>query len=97
TYCIPGRVAVSGDFRGIDAVVGAFRRLRELSGGTISVEPGVVLSDDDHVMFTGRVTAHHEGRSLDVLNSYVFRFRHGRLLRGQLFPGDQHAIEAFFG
>jgi len=43
------------------------------------------------------VTAEHDGRSLDVLNAYAFRFRDGKLADGQLFPSDVHAIEAFFG
>jgi ketosteroid isomerase-like protein len=96
TYVIPGRAAVSGEFSGIDAVVGAFQRLRQLSGGTISVEPQLVLSDGDDVMFTGRVTAEHEGRSLDVVNAYAFHFEDGKLASGRLFPSDLHAIEAFF-
>src|SRR5437879_6274782 len=68
-YVIPGRAAVSGEFQGIDAVLGAFQRLRELSGGTISADPDLVVSDGDNVMFTARVTAEHEGRSLDVSNA----------------------------
>jgi len=97
TYVIPGRAAVSGEFSGIEAVVGAFGRLRELSGGTIAVEPQLVLRDGDDVMFTGRVTAEHQGRSLDVVNAYAFHFVDGKLAGGRLFPGDLHAIEAFFG
>lgn len=97
SYRIPGRMPISGEFRGIEAVVAAFRRLQDRSGGTIAVEPQVVLGDDEHVMFTARVTAEHEGRSLDVVNAYVFRFRDGKLASGQVFPGDLHAVEAFFG
>jgi ketosteroid isomerase-like protein len=96
-YRIPGRAAVSGDFRGIGAVTDAFRRLRDLSDETIAVAPQLVLSDGDHVVFTARVTAERDGRSLDVVNAYAFRFAAGKLAAGQLFPGDLHAIEAFFG
>jgi len=95
-YCIPGRASVSGEFHGIDGVTGAFQRLRTESGETISVEPRNVLRDGDTVMFTARVTAEHDGRSLDVLNAYAFRFRDGKLAEGRLFPGDLHAIEGFF-
>jgi len=95
-YRIPGRATVSGEFHGIDEVIGAFQRLRKESGDTISVAPERVLSDGDTVMFTARVTAEHGGRSLDVLNAYAFRFRDGKLADGRLFPSDLHAIEAFF-
>jgi hypothetical protein len=97
TYVIPGRAAVSGEFSGIDAVVGAFQLLRELSGGTIMVAPEGVFSDGDDVMFTARVTAELDGRTLDVVNAYAFHFEAGQLASGRLFPGDLHAIEAFFG
>jgi ketosteroid isomerase-like protein len=96
-YVIPGRAAVSGQFRGIDGVVGAFQRLRRLSGETIEVEPQLVVRDGDDVMFVARVTADHDGRTLDVVNAYAFRFEHGQLAAGRLFPGNLHAIEAFFG
>jgi ketosteroid isomerase-like protein len=95
-YHIPGRATVSGQFHGIDEVIGAFQRLRKESGDTIAAEPGLVLRDADTVMFTARVTAEHDGRTLDVQNAYVFRFRGGKLADGRLFPGDLHAIEAFF-
>ena len=95
-YRIPGRATVSGEFHGIDEVIGAYQRLRKESGDTISVASERVLSDGDTVMFTARVTAEHGGRSLDVLNAYAFRFRDGKLADGRLFPSDLHAIEAFF-
>ena len=37
-YRIPGRATVSGEFHGIDEVIGAFQRLRKESGDTISVD-----------------------------------------------------------
>jgi uncharacterized protein len=97
TYVIPGRALVSGEFSGIDGVVGAFQRLRQLSGDTVTVEPQLVVSYGDEVMFTARVTAEHGGRTMDVVNAYAFHFEDGKLASGQLFPGDLHAIEAFFG
>ena len=96
SYVIPGRAAVSGEFHGLEAVVGAFERLRRLSGDTIVAEPELVVGDGADVLFTARVTAHHEGRTLDVTNAYAFHFEGGRLASGRLFPGDLHAIEAFF-
>lgn len=96
-YLIPGRATVSGEFQGPEQTIGAFRRLREGSGGSMVVEPRTVLADSDHVMFTARVTAHRHDRNLDVTNAYLYRFRDGKLIEGRLFPGDLHAIEAFFG
>ena len=96
TYRIPGRARVSGQFTGPAEVIAAFGRLRELSGGTITVTPQVVLDDGEQVLFTGRGTAQHDGRVLDVVNAYAFRFRDGKLISGQMFAGDPEAVEAFF-
>jgi len=95
-YRIPGRMPFSGEHHGIEAVTGAFRQLRRRSGGTLTVEPDVILADDEHVLFTARVTGDHAGRSLDVLNAYSYRIHNGKLVEGQVFPGDLHAVEAFF-
>jgi len=95
-YRIPGRASVSGEFHGVNEVIAAFGRLRRESGGTIAAEPAAVLCDAETALFTARVTAEHDGRRLDVVNAYAFRFRHGKLVEGRLFPGDLHAIEAFF-
>jgi len=95
-YRIPGRMSFAGEHRGLLAVAGALRQLRTLSGGSITAEPEVVLSDGELVMFTARVRAVHRGRALDVVNAYAYRFTAGRLTEASLFPGDLHAIEAFF-
>jgi ketosteroid isomerase-like protein len=95
-YRIPGRMPFSGEHHGVDAVTDAFRQLRERSGGSLSVQPDVILTDDEHVMFTARVTGQHAGRALDVVNAYSYRIHDGKLVEGQVFPGDLHAVEAFF-
>jgi ketosteroid isomerase-like protein len=95
-YRIPGRMSFAGEHHGLPAVTGALRQLRNLSGGTITAQPEIVLSDGAQVMFTARVRAVHRGRALDVVNAYVYRFTAGRLAEARLFPGDLHAIEAFF-
>jgi ketosteroid isomerase-like protein len=95
-YRIPGRMPFAGDHRGVEAVTAALRRLRDLSGGTIKADPRTVLTDGEHVLFTARITASHNGRTLDVLNAYAYRFADGKLVEAQLFPGDLHHIEAFF-
>ncbi len=96
TYRIPGRMPFAGEHRGVEAVTGALRQLRDLSGNTVNAEPRTVLTDGEHVLFTARITARHRDRTLDVFNAYAYRFSGGRLAEAQLFPGDLHHIEAFF-
>jgi ketosteroid isomerase-like protein len=95
-YRIPGRMPFSGEHRGVEAVTAALRQLPERSGGTIAVKPRTVLTDGEHVMFTARVSAQHNGRTLDVVNAYHYRFSGGKMVEAQVFPGDLHHVEAFF-
>ena len=55
-----------------------------------------MLTDGEHVLFTARVSAEHDSRTLDVLNAYAYRFSGGRMVEAQVFPGDLHHVEAFF-
>lgn len=95
-YRIPGRSAVAGEFRGIDGFAEALRRLRDLSDGTLALQPTVVLADGDDLIARARVTGRRGGRELDTENCYAFRFVDGKLAEGQVFLSDPDQVEAFW-
>ena len=45
-YLIPGRRPMAGEYRGIDEVGKLLQRVRELTGGTGTIEPKVVFVKD---------------------------------------------------
>ena len=97
-YYVRGQSQVSGTFRGPHELGDVLRRIKELTGGTMSGTPDVVLADSDNVMMYIHVTgARPDGRSYDSYQAYLYRFRDGQLIEGQTIPVDQHAFEAFLG
>jgi ketosteroid isomerase-like protein len=47
---VPGRNQLSGDHRGVDAILGFFGKTMELSGGTFRMEVHDVVANDDHAV-----------------------------------------------
>ncbi len=96
TYTIRGKTVISGTYRGADAIGRALRRLMELTAGTLTAKPEVVLAKGDNIMMYLRVTARRpDGRSYDNYNAYLYRFKDGKLIEGQTIPVDQEAFAEF--
>jgi ketosteroid isomerase-like protein len=74
THHVPGSHPLSGDFKGLDAVLGHYRQLAERSGGTFRVELQHLFADGrGHVMSVHRATAERAGRSMDAMGGIMFR------------------------
>ncbi len=92
----PGGNPLSGDARGIPAVLQRFGELAERSGGTFRVEVLDMLESDAHVVVLGRATASREGRSLDSLYCHIFSFRGAKVSESWVVDYDQAATDAFW-
>ena len=98
TWTEPGRSALSGTYRGIDATLGLFGTLFERSGGTMQVEligcaeiaPGTVaaLSRDTMTLPAGEI---------DTTTVHVFRIEDGRAVEVTAYPADVYAFDAAMG
>ncbi len=94
---VPGRNLLSRDYRGKAEVFGFFARARELSGGTVRVEPIEVLPGDGHAIALVRVHAEREGRKLDgELQAFTFRIEGGRIAEFWFLVEDRYAVDAFW-
>ena len=87
---------MAGDYEGDDAVLAFFGRTMELTGGTFTVEPLTLLSDDAYGAAPVAITAHREDRHLDVLNVQAIRWRDGRVAEFWDTSTDPDALERFF-
>ena len=72
---VAGRSPLAGDYEGVDAVLGFFGKLIELSGGTFQVQLHDVMANDMHVasLHTNRVVliSHvRDGKSVEVWNFF---------------------------
>jgi ketosteroid isomerase-like protein len=92
----PGRSQISGDHRGVDAILGFFAKTMELSGGTLRIELHDVLANDDHAVAIYTSRAEHEARTLENRNVLVNHIRNGKFIETWLLSDDQYAADEFF-
>jgi uncharacterized protein len=92
----PGRNPLSGDYEGIQSVLGLIRALIDRSGGTFRTEVHDVLGNEEHAVGLLRVSGEREGRELDMPVVHVVHVRGGKLAEFWAHPFDQHAIDEFW-
>lgn len=95
-YRIPGDSVVSGAYHGIEGFAEILRRLKDESGGTLTLTPAAVLADDTNLIARARVTARRGDKTLDTEHVYAFRFVDGKLADGQVFVSDPAQLDAFW-
>ncbi|MFD0259683.1 nuclear transport factor 2 family protein [Kitasatospora indigofera] len=74
THHVPGTHTLSGDYKGLDAVLGYYQQLGLQTAGTFRVELQRLFVDGrGHVMSVHRATATRGGHSLDATGGIMFR------------------------
>jgi len=74
----------------------ALRRVKDLTDGSMTASPEVMLADADAVMAYLHVSGSRpDGRTYDNYQAYLYRLRDGKLVEGQTIPVDQAAFEEF--
>jgi hypothetical protein len=96
-YRIAGRSPIAGEYHGIEQFYQLLQRVKDMSGGSISLEPKTVLADDNTVMKYARATAEREGKMLDIDHAYYYRFdENGKMVEGRTIPVDLYAFDEFW-
>ena len=93
----PGRNQMSGDFRGVDEVLGTFAKTFELTGGTFKIEIHSIVADDEHAVVMARATAEHGGKRLDDKSVQVWHVKDGKATEQWLYSSDPYAADEFWG
>ncbi|MGY6020071.1 nuclear transport factor 2 family protein [Streptomyces spinosirectus] len=74
SHHVPGSHPLSGDFKGIDTILGYYGRLMEQTGGTFRVELRTVLVDGrGHAVSLHHATARRGDKTMDEDGGIVFR------------------------
>jgi 2'-5' RNA ligase len=90
---VPGRSAIAGEHRGIEAVLAYLERRRAMADATFRVHVhGMALIAERVVQLAGGV-AERDGRPLSWETVGVFRVREGRIAECWLVPFDQLAFD----
>jgi predicted kinase/ketosteroid isomerase-like protein len=91
---VPGDNAIAGTYRGIDEVIGYFRRRREIAGNTLQLHPGELLGGDGtHVAVLTDGSAVLDGAEHRWSTVGLYRIERGLIAACWLLPLDQEAFD----
>jgi uncharacterized protein len=94
---VPGANAMSGEYRGRDAVLQFLRQTFVLTDRTYRTELQYVTADDEsHVVAVYRAQGERKGRTLDIHQAVFCEIRDGRIADVTAVPFDFAAFEAFW-
>lgn len=72
-----GHDALSGEYHGIDEVLGLFTKQFELTGGDVKVALVEVYATDTRTIAIEHIVAHRDGKTLDRTHPIVFNGTNG--------------------
>ena len=91
-----GNNAMSGTYRGRDAVMDALARVLQ-GWGPQHAEVEAVLASDDHVIDFLHTISEHDGKTLDVVLAMPMKVNaEGKLTEGWFLANDQRAFDQFW-
>jgi ketosteroid isomerase-like protein len=94
---VAGNHPLSGDYFGKDELIDYFHAARELSGGTLSLEPSSIMANDAHVVVMLRVSGEREGKKLDIEMAEAFTvLPDGTWSEFWAMPDDQASVDEFW-
>jgi uncharacterized protein len=93
-----GRNQTSGDYRGVDGVLGLFGKLAQLTDGTSSVELHDLLASDEHVIALAVTKGQRGAKTIqNGQYSHICHFRDGKISEAWIVNVDPYGIDEFFG
>jgi uncharacterized protein len=93
---VPGSNAMSGEYRGRDAILRFLRQTLVLTGGTYRTELRYVVADDERAVAVYRARGERDGRAIDIDQALFCVVRDGRLVDVTAVPFDGSAFDAFW-
>lgn len=90
---VPGRSRLAGDLHG-RGVFGA--KVRELTGGTLTIEVHDVLGSDAHAIGIYTMRVQCPDRSLEWRHVNIYHIRDGKIVEVWQNPFEQEAFDEFF-
>jgi len=96
-WVVPGRNAIAGEYRGLDAVLDYFTRRRDLADRSFRMHPGdLLVGEGDHVAVLTDGTATIDGVERRWSTVGLYRLRGERVAACRLLPLDAAAFDAIW-
>lgn len=94
---LPGRNPLSGDYKGQGEVFGLFARNMEMTNGTFKLEVHDILANDEHIIALVVARAEKDGKRMEDRQVHVSHVKNGKITEFWGHPGDQYAVDEFWG
>jgi ketosteroid isomerase-like protein len=88
-----GRNPLSGDYRGVEEVLGFFGRTMEHTQGSFRVSIEQVLVNDDGAAVVQRSSGERNGKSFDDRGLQLFRISDGKAVEVWQYYGDPYTVD----
>ena len=88
-----GRNPLTGDYRGVEEVLGFFARTMEHTQGTFRVSIEEVLVNDQGAVVVQRSSAQRNGKSFDDRGVQLFHISDGKAVEVWQYWGDPYAAD----
>jgi ketosteroid isomerase-like protein len=95
-YTLPGKSALAGCTVGVQPHLAMLKRARELSLGTLRLQPEALAVDGEHLFVWGTIRAERGDKRLEAKHCVVYRFFEGKIVEGRTIPTDLYAFDAFW-
>jgi ketosteroid isomerase-like protein len=92
----PGRSALGGDHKGPDGVIEFLSKLRDLSGGTFTMQLVDVLATPERVVALQEETARRGERELDMSSAVEFEIHQGKITEVTVYHDDTYHFDEFW-
>ena len=93
---VSGHNPLSGDYKGVQEVMGYFAKIMETSGGTFKLDIHDVLANDEHATVLARASAQNGDKSLQQNVVHVWHMSDGKAQEYWGFTEDQKTADEFF-
>jgi uncharacterized protein len=95
---LPGNHPLAGEHKGLDALLGNARRMREETNGTLRIEPQQLFLDGrGHVIALRRMTAERRGRRHDLVGATHFTIVGDRIAGIEVYEQDLDKANQLWG
>jgi uncharacterized protein len=97
-WFVRGTHDMAGAYRGIDALFDYFARARQVTGGSLRIDPIDIVADDRHAGVIARVRGgRDDGRRLDVEMTEAFTFTEdGHVKEFWALAAEQQTVDEFW-
>lgn len=94
---VPGKNQFSGDYKGVQEVIGFFGKTMEWANGTFKVQTHDIIANDTHGIGLVTASGERDGKRWTDNQVHVLHLTDGKVVEYWGHPGDQYATDEFWG